>query len=44
VTTNKIDADDTKVSTIFKLLPKFVKPGEPIVLAEGKFKLEVILF
>eukprot|EP01006_Ploeotia_vitrea_P028105 TRINITY_DN60848_c0_g1_i1.p1 TRINITY_DN60848_c0_g1~~TRINITY_DN60848_c0_g1_i1.p1 ORF type:complete len:502 (+),score=50.60 TRINITY_DN60848_c0_g1_i1:68-1573(+) len=41
-TRKDIVADDTIVSTIFEELAKFVKPGEPILLAEGKFRLEVV--
>ncbi|KAL5493983.1 hypothetical protein EMCRGX_G015244 [Ephydatia muelleri] len=35
-------ATEDRIGTIFKELPQFIKPGDPILLAEGKFKLETV--
>lgn len=42
ITTRNITGDETRISTNYRLLPRDVKKGDPILLDDGKMKLEVV--
>ncbi len=42
VTTDEIVGDEKRVSTSYKLLPKDVRAGDPMLLDDGKLRLEVL--
>jgi len=42
ITTREVEPTAELLPTVFERLPEFVRPGQPILLAEGKMSLEIL--
>jgi pyruvate kinase len=42
ITTREVEAERGLVPTVFDVLPSMVKPGEPVLMAEGRMRADVL--
>jgi pyruvate kinase len=42
ITTREVESGGKLLHTVFELLPRFVQPGDPVLMAEGRLRMDVV--